>query len=51
MTIESGTGKISWQMTSGLTSSQQVRVGVDDGQQGQAFQEFTLTPPPAPAAR
>lgn len=51
MTIESSTGKISWQMASGLTSPQQVRVGVDDGQQGQAFQEFTLTPPPAPAAR
>lgn len=48
MTIESSTGKISWQMTSGLTSPQQVRVGVDDGHQGQAFQEFTLT---APAAR
>lgn len=51
MTIESSTGKISWQMTSGLTSPQQVRVGVDDGHQGQAFQEFTLTPPSAPAAR
>jgi len=47
MTIESSTGKISWQMASGLTSPQQVRVGVDDGQQGQAFQEFTLMPPPA----
>lgn len=51
MTIESDTGKISWQMTSGLTSPQQVRVGVDDGHQGHAFQEFTLMPPPAPAAR
>lgn len=51
MTIEASTGKIAWQMTSGLTSPQQVRVGVDDGHQGQAFQEFTLTPPPAPAAR
>lgn len=51
MTIESGTGKISWQIPSGLTSPQQVRVSVDDGNQGQAFQEFTLTPPPAPAAR
>lgn len=51
MTIDAATGKITWQMTSGLTSPQQVRVGVDDGHQGQAFQEFTLTPPPAPAAR
>lgn len=51
MTIESGTGRISWQMTSGLTGPQQVRISVDDGNQGQAFQEFTLTPPPSPAAR
>ena len=50
MTIESGTGRISWQMTSGLTAPQQVRISVDDGNQGQAFQEFTLTPP-SPAAR
>lgn len=47
MTIDSGTGKIAWQMASGLASPQQVRVGVDDGHQGQAFQEFTLMPPPA----
>ncbi len=47
MTIEAGTGKITWQMSSKLRDPQQVRVSVDDGQQGQAFQEFTLTPPPA----
>ncbi len=47
MTIEAGTGRISWQMGASLTSPQQVRVGVDDGHQGQAFQEFTLMPPPA----
>ncbi len=46
MTIEAGTGKITWQMSSKLRDPQQVRVSVDDGQQGQAFQEFTLTPPP-----
>jgi hypothetical protein len=45
MTIESGTGRITWQMTSSLTGPQQVRVSVDDGHQGQAFQEFTLSPP------
>jgi len=47
MTIDAGTGKITWQMSSKLKGSQQVRVSVDDGQQGQAFQEFTLAPPPA----
>jgi hypothetical protein len=45
MTIEPGTGRISWQMSSKLSGPQQIRVSVDDGQQGQAFQEFTLTPP------
>lgn len=45
--IEAGTGRISWQMASSLTSPQQVRVGVDDGHQGQALMEFTLMPPPA----
>jgi hypothetical protein len=47
MTIEASTGKIAWQMTSSLTGPQQVRVSVHDGNQGQAFQEFTLTPPQA----
>jgi len=47
MTIDAGTGKISWQMSSKLKGPQQIRVSVDDGRQGQAFQEFTLTPPPA----
>jgi len=47
MTIESNTGKVSWQMPAGFSSPQQVRISVDDGNQGQAFQEFTLTPPPA----
>ena len=51
MTIEASTGKISWQMPPGLTGPQQVRISVEDGNQGQAFQEFTLTPPPSPAAR
>ena len=46
MTIEAGTGRISWQIPAGVTSPQQIRVSVDDGQQGQAFQEFTLSPPP-----
>lgn len=45
MTIDAGTGKIAWQIPAGVTSPQQVRVSVDDGHQGQAFQEFTLSPP------
>ena len=47
MTIDAGTGRIFWKMSSKLSGPQQVRVSVDDGQQGQAFQEFTLTPPPS----
>ncbi len=47
MTIDAATGKIAWQVPAGFTSPQQVRVSVDDGNQGQAFQEFTLAPPPA----
>jgi len=47
MTIESGTGRVSWQMPAGFSSPQQVRISVDDGNQGQAFQEFTLSPPPS----
>jgi hypothetical protein len=46
MTIDAGTGKITWQIPAGVTSSQQVRVSVDDGNQGRAFQDFTLSPPP-----
>jgi hypothetical protein len=47
MTIDPATGTITWQATSGLSAPQQVRVSVDDGHQGQAFQEFTIMPPPA----
>lgn len=47
MTIDAATGKITWRMPSNLTGPQQVRVSADDGNQGKAFQEFTLAPPPA----
>ncbi len=47
MTIERSTGKIAWQVPSNLRGPQQVRVSVDDGNEGQAFQEFTITPPPS----
>lgn len=46
MTIEAGTGKITWQIPPGFSSPQQVRVSVEDGHQGQAFQAFTIMPPP-----
>lgn len=46
MTIEASTGRITWQIPPGFSSPQQVRVSVEDGHQGQAFQEFTIMPPP-----
>ncbi len=46
MTIERNTGKITWLIPSNLRGPQQVRVSVDDGNEGQAFQEFTISPPP-----
>lgn len=45
MTIEQGTGRITWEIPAGVTSPQQVRISVDDGHEGQAFQGFTLSPP------
>lgn len=47
MTIERSTGKITWQIPVNLRGPQQVRVSADDGNEGQAFQEFTISPPPA----
>lgn len=47
MSIEPGTGKMAWQIPKDLKGPQQVRVSVDDGHEGQAFQEFTISPPPA----
>ena len=47
MTIERSTGRIAWQIPVNLREPQQVRVSVDDGNEGQAFQEFTISPPPS----
>jgi hypothetical protein len=47
MTIERSTGRIAWQIPANFREPQQVRVTVDDGNEGQAFQEFTISPPPA----
>ncbi|MGH7255236.1 MAG: Ig domain-containing protein, partial [Nitrospirales bacterium] len=51
MTIDPGTGLVLWQITAQTTGSFPVRVAVEDGQGGQAYQEFTLNPlAPSPAA-
>jgi len=47
MAIDNKTGRIEWQVPSGVKGSQRIRVMVEDGHQGHAFQEFTLTPPPS----
>ena len=47
MTIERSTGKIAWEIPPNLREPQQVRISVDDGNEGQAFQEFTISPPPS----
>ena len=42
MTIEPTTGQIEWAVSPGTRGSHRVKVVVEDGQQGQAFQEFDL---------
>jgi putative Ig domain-containing protein len=46
MTIDKTSGRIEWQISVGMKGPQRVKVLVDDGQNGQAFQEFELTPVP-----
>jgi hypothetical protein len=50
MTIEAASGRIEWQITAQTTGTHRVRVNVEDGHAGRAFQEFELTPssPPPP---
>ncbi|MEC4668722.1 MAG: putative Ig domain-containing protein, partial [Nitrospirota bacterium] len=45
MTINEKTGQIQWQVTPDLTGPQEVRVVVNDGQDGSSFQDFALTLP------
>lgn len=49
MSIDKTTGQITWKIPADLTGTHRVRVVVEDGQGGSAFQEFelTLTPPAA----
>jgi hypothetical protein len=42
MTVEPATGQIEWVVSPNLNGSHRVKVVVEDGQKGQAFQEFDL---------
>lgn len=42
MIIDPGSGRIEWPVEPGTTGSHRVKVLVEDGQEGQAFQEFDL---------
>lgn len=42
MTIDPGSGRIEWTVAPGTAGSHHVKVLVEDGQDGQAFQEFDL---------
>jgi hypothetical protein len=44
MTIDSATGQIDWQITAKTRGLSRVRVAVEDGHGGRAFQEFELMP-------
>ena len=50
MTIDAASGRIEWRLTAQTTGTHRVRVNVEDGHEGRAFQEFELTPsaPPPP---
>jgi len=51
MTIEATTGRIEWRITAQTTGTHRVRVRVEDGHEGNAFQEFDLTPTLPPPRR
>lgn len=44
MTIDSATGMISWQVAPDVKGTHRVRISVQDGQGGSAFQDFDLSP-------
>jgi hypothetical protein len=50
MTIDKATGRIDWQVSPDMRGAQRVKVVVQDGQNGQAFQEFELTPRTTPSS-
>jgi hypothetical protein len=47
MIIDSASGQITWTISSELTGTHRVKVSVDDGQGGLAWQEFEISIPPA----
>ncbi len=51
MTIDPVTGMISWQAASDVKGTQRVRILVQDGQGGSAFQDFDLSPGTPPKVK
>jgi Putative Ig domain len=51
MTIDPVTGMISWQVASDVKGTHRVRILVQDGQGGSAFQDFDLSPGAPPGAK
>ncbi len=51
MTIDPVTGMISWQVASDVKGTHRVRILVQDGQGGSAFQDFDLSPGTPPSAK
>ncbi len=45
MTIDKATGKVTWHVTQGLAGTHRVKIVVEDGQGGTAWQEFEVTIP------
>ena len=45
MMIDKATGQVTWPVTQGLTGTHRVRIVVEDGQGGSAWQEFEVTIP------
>jgi hypothetical protein len=50
MTIDKTTGRIHWELAVGISGSHRVKVLIEDGQGGQAFQEFDLSVPSRPSS-
>ena len=51
MTIDPATGVISWQVAPDVKGTQRVRILVQDGQGGSAFQDFDLSPDTFPSPK
>lgn len=51
MTIDSATGMISWPVAPDVKGTHRVRISVQDGQGGSAFQDFDLSPDTSPSVK